>query len=373
MKVRQYFPLGKAHGKAFCNRTKETEKLVGNIMCGKHTFIVAPRRYGKSSLCETAFEKSGLPWTKVDFHLSVSERDAERFIIKGIMELIGKSISQIDKLSKVIAATVKNLNPKFNLKAGPFALELEINNKSTPAENVYEAIVLLEKLLVEKDEQAVLLFDEFQEVGEIAKGRGIEGAIRSAAQDTQNLVIVFSGSNPHLIRNMFENDRRPLYKMCKRLVLDRIDQEHYRSRMAPIAELKWNKDLPHVIFEKIMQLTEQHPYYINALCDEIWCECDNIPSLEDIENCWQGVVESERSDLVKDFLSLSDNQRRIAIHIANIGGNEIFSGDAAKEMSIAPGSLSATLSALIEKDFVERVGDKYRLVVPAYKSILKEK
>ena len=203
---------------------------------------MAPRRYGKSSLCEAAFEKSGLPWAKVDFHLAVSEHDAERFIIKGIMELIGKSISHIDKLATLITSTVKNLNPKFNLKAGPFVLELEASNKSTHAENVYEAIVLLEKLLVEKDKQAILLFDEFQEVGEIAKGRGIEGAIRSAAQDTQNLVIVFSGSNPHLIRNMFENDRRPLYKMCKKFVLHRIEQEHYRSHMAHIAKLKWNKN-----------------------------------------------------------------------------------------------------------------------------------
>ena len=130
MKVRQYFPLGKAHGEAFCNRLKETEKLLGNIECGKHTFLVAPRRYGKSSLCEAAFEKSGLPWAKVDFHLAVSEHDAERFIIKGIMELIGKSISHIDKLATLITSTVKNLSPKFNLKAGPFVLELEASNET---------------------------------------------------------------------------------------------------------------------------------------------------------------------------------------------------------------------------------------------------
>ena len=121
-----------------------------------------------------------------------------------------------------------------------------------------------------------------------------------------------------------------------------------------------------------MHLTGQHPYYVNALCDEIWCECDDVPTVEAVNDCWKGVVESERSDLVKDFLSLSDNQRRIAMYIANTDGNEIFSGSAAKEMSIAPGLLSATLNALIEKDFVEKIGNVYRLVVPAYKEILRE-
>ena len=60
MRPRDFFPLGKAYGEAFCNREKEAEKLLGNIQNGKHTFLVAPRRYGKSSLCEKVLEKSAL-------------------------------------------------------------------------------------------------------------------------------------------------------------------------------------------------------------------------------------------------------------------------------------------------------------------------
>lgn len=46
----------------------ETERLVGNIQHGKHTLIIAPRRYGKSSLAERAIEQSGLPSVKINFH-----------------------------------------------------------------------------------------------------------------------------------------------------------------------------------------------------------------------------------------------------------------------------------------------------------------
>lgn len=52
MNLRHRFPLGKAYGEAFYNHLNETKKLVGNIESGKHTFLVAPRRYGKSSLCQ---------------------------------------------------------------------------------------------------------------------------------------------------------------------------------------------------------------------------------------------------------------------------------------------------------------------------------
>jgi len=67
MKNRRLFPLGKAYGKAFCNRVEETQRLIKNIEGGKHTFLVAPRRYGKSSLCENVFEKIHCAWAKADF------------------------------------------------------------------------------------------------------------------------------------------------------------------------------------------------------------------------------------------------------------------------------------------------------------------
>ena len=109
MNIRELFPLGKAYGKAFCNREAETQKLIGNLESGKHTFVVAPRRYGKSSLCEHAFSKSGLPWDKVDFHLAITEKDIERFILNAVIRLVGKSVGKIDKL----AATIKKVVNKI--------------------------------------------------------------------------------------------------------------------------------------------------------------------------------------------------------------------------------------------------------------------
>lgn len=370
MRPRDYFPLGKAYGDAFCNREKEAEKLLGNVKAGKHTFLIAPRRYGKSSLCEKVFAMSQLPWSKVDFHLAIAERDVERFILHGVTDLIGKSISHVDKLASVIRNTAKKLKPTFELSAGPLRLELGVSYGSTPAENVAEALLLLDRLLIEKDKQAIFHLDEFQEVGQVSKGRGIEGAIRHAAQETKKLSLIFSGSNPHLIKNMFENERRPLYKLCKKLILLRISKDHYQKHLNKAAQMMWGKDLPEECFTRIMALTQRHPYYVNALCDEVWSENSTLPSVNKIQFCWDYVVESERSDLIKDFLSLSDNQRRVLIHLANLGGSYLFSHQSAQKMSIPVSSLPSAIEVLLEKDFIEKVGDQYALVVPAYKDIL---
>ena len=372
MNIRELFPLGKAYGKAFCNREAETQKLIGNLESGKHTFVVAPRRYGKSSLCEHAFSKSGLPWDKVDFHLAITEKDIERFILNAVIRLVGKSVGKIDKLAATIKKVVKNLKPKFALSAEHVHLELEVSNHSTPAENVAEAILLLDKLLREKSQRAALLLDEFQEIGAISEGKGIEGAIRSAAQETQKLAMVFSGSNPHLLKRMFEDERRPLYKLCRKLVLSRISSEHYQAHLNKAANLMWSTPLQKNVFSKIMTLSERHPHYVNHLCDVIWSSERKIPNVQAIQRAWNEVYEEERGDLIKDFLNLSENQKKVVKYIATVGGSNLYSSDAAKMMDIPPGSVRGAVEQLVEKDFIQKQEEIFILVIPLYKKILTE-
>ena len=150
-------------------------------------------------------EQLDFAYSKIDFHLAVTEKDVERIIINGVINLIGKSIGAIEKFTHVIKKHAKKLQPKFAVGAEYLKLELVLAENSSPAENIAEALLILEKLLLEKDKQAVFLMDEFQEIGMIDNGKGIEGAIRHVAQETKNLSFIFCGSNPHLLRAMFED------------------------------------------------------------------------------------------------------------------------------------------------------------------------
>jgi uncharacterized protein len=372
MNVRELFPLGKAEGEAFCNRVDETKKLIGNLESGKHTFIVAPRRYGKSSLCEHAFLHSGLSWGKVAFHVAITEKDVERLAINAVIRLIGEAIGQVDKFTALIKSFVKNLRPKFALSTEYMSLELEVSSKSSPAENIAEAILLLDKLLQENNQRAAWLLDEFQEVGAIAQGRGIEGAIRSAAQETKKLAMVFSGSNPHLLKRMFEDERRPLYKLCRKLILPRISNENYEAHLNKAANLMWGMVLPNNVFDEIMRLSERHPHYVNHLCDVIWSSETKVPDLKAVHSAWDEVCEEERSDLVKDFLSLSENQKKVVKYIATASGENLYSSAAAKVMDIPQGSVRGAIDQLLEKDFVQKHENEFILVIPLYKKILAE-
>src|SRR3990167_61975 len=178
MPIRDYFPLGIASDGAFCNRSQETALLVENIKSCKHSLLIATRRYGKSSLALHALKLSGLPYIEIDFYMATNEKAVETYLLNGVVELIGKALGPVDKLLTSIKKTVKNLKPKIEIGTTVLKLELNVEINSDPAINVKEGLLLLEKLLAERKQHAVLLLDEFQIVGVIAKGAGIEAAIR---------------------------------------------------------------------------------------------------------------------------------------------------------------------------------------------------
>ena len=368
----RYFPLGKAHGATFCNRVEETRRLIHYVENGTHTYLVAPRRYGKSSLCDHALSKTKIPSATLDFHLAVHERHAEQIILQGVTKLIGKTVGPIQKFQHVIKKYLTELKPTFVIGDEHLKLELTRAQNSNPATNIAEALLLLEKLLRENKKRAVLLLDEFQEIGEMQDARGIEGAIRHVAQETAHLSIIFSGSNPHLLEVMFEDERRPLYKLCRKLTLDRITPEDYKPHLDHAASKTWGKKLSEDVFEKIMEITERHPYYVNYLCHELWMR-NKAPTLNVVNDAWDMVIEEEKSDLVKDFLSLPDNAKKIMLYIANHDGKNLYSSEVSHTAEISSGSIPATIHLLLEKNYIEKTNGVFRLITPPYKKLLSTK
>lgn len=368
MRARDYFPLGIATGYAFCNRTDETTLLEKNIKSGKHTLLIATRRYGKSSLALRSIMRSELPYVEIDFYMASSEKIIEKYILNGVVELIGKSLGSIEKIATSLKQYVKNLKPKIHIGSDKINLELSSDENSDPATNVKEGLMLLEKLLEDKNQQAVLLMDEFQNVGSIAHGKGIEAAIRHAAQKTKNLTIIFSGSNRKMLNTMFEDENRPLYKLCWKLSLKRISQEHYEKHLQKAANQYWKKALNEDALSKILALTERHPFYVNKLCDRLWTYYDSAPPrVEDVSASWSAILEEDKSDSVKEISLLSAGQKNVVRLIAKNETEQLTSKQSMLALQMTSSSIMTALAGLEEKDIIEKENDGYQIINPVIK------
>lgn len=363
MRGRDFFPLGVALGSAFCNRKQETDLLIENIKSGKHTLLMGTRRFGKSSLALHALEQSKITYVEIDFYMARNEKVIESYILNGIIEIIGKSLGPIDQLITTIKRFVKHLKPKLDIGTATLKLELTTDADTDPATNVKEGLLLLEKLLEEKGKQVVLLMDEFQNVGVIAKGSGIEGAIRHVAQKTKYLTFIFSGSNRKLLKKMFEDDTRPLYKLCWKMELERISEEHYQTHLLKAAKIGWNALLGKREIEEILMLTERHPFYVNKLCDKLWTYFKKPPSLDEIKNVWIEIVEEEKSDAIKEISLLSLGQKSVLLNIAR-GVNKMTKKESLDELEMVSSSVMVALEGLEEKDIIEKKDDQYQIINP---------
>lgn len=372
MSYRQLFPLGKAAGMAFCNRIEETKQLIGNIQSSKHTLLIAPRRYGKSSLAERAIEKENLPSTTINFHLCTSEEEIANLVLDQVLQLIGNAIGHVEKMINSIKKYLSNLEPLLSFGNNLASLKLVPKQKTNPSVIISEALLLLEHLLKEKNKRAILFLDEFQEIDRIGQHRGIEGAIRTAAQEMQHLTIIFSGSIRSMLLSMFEDENRPLYKLCRKIKLDRISAMDYEKHIQHIAEKTWSKKLDIEVFQAMMKFSNRHPYYVNYLCDVLWESCVILPNVLNVEEAWQKVVEEEWSDTLKELSDLPLGQRRLLKYIANNEAKNLQSHEVCQQLKMPSSSIGAAAQALIEKDYIEKMeNDHFSVINPLLLAILR--
>lgn len=371
--MRKYFPLGKAYGEAFCNRVKEIQWLKGNLINVKHSLLIAPRRYGKSSLAEKAIAETKIAFIKINFHLCTSEEEITQIIVNSVTRLIGKAIGQVEKVITSVKKYGLNLTPRISFGNDIATLELIPRQKDNYAVTISESLLLIEKLLREKNQKAIIFFDEFQEISKIDKGTSIEGAIRTAAQEMQNLSIIFSGSIRSLLLRMFDDESRPLYKLCRKLKLKRISASDYKKHINKIAFETWNKELDEETFNEIMQLSNRYPYYVNYLCDVIWEENNQLPKIDDVRQAWSIVVEEEWSDALKEISFLSISQRKILKFIATSYVTSITSQKTCAELGMPSSTIFSAVEILIEKDYVEiDESGHYQIINPLLSAVLAE-
>ena len=286
--------------------------------------------------------------------------------------LLGIAVNSVEKAINSVKDYLRHLKPKISLGTQHAHLEFTVDRKGNAAVNIEEALNLIEKILAEKKQRAIMLFDEFQTVGLIAKGSGVEAAIRNAIQDMKYLSIIFSGSNRRLLQSMFEDKNRPLYKLCRKLYLERIEAKHYQKHLNKAAQAAWESDLTGEVFDYIMQLTERHPYYVNYLCDIVWTNNISLPQVKNVTKAWDALIEEERSDINAEIAQLSMGQRRVLKYIAHHPSESIMSVKAVQSIGVALSSISGAILALSEKDVIEKQNKHYCIINPAIRYVLSE-
>jgi AAA+ ATPase superfamily predicted ATPase len=368
-----YFTTKTAQGSTFCNRVEERAHLKRNIEKGHHSVIVAPRRYGKTSLVCQTLQEMKVDYTMIDLFCTVYANAICEKIVKGVSQLVRTMVPFTEKALQFVETCFKNAY--VTIKAGKIEIRVESSKPTfNPVTQILDILEGLEKLAAKNNKRVVVFIDEFQDLLKADYPDEIQAAIRSLAQKSQYICFIFSGSSRYMLKKIFEDRNQPLYMLCNTIQLERIADQDFKLHMQKAAKSKWKKELPEPVMHQILTLSELHPYYFNLLCDKLW-EGDKSPNEKEVEKVWQLCLAEQKDKLISDLESLNSNRMKVLSTIALLGevkepNSKLFMD----KVNLPLSSIQKALTYLIDYDYVYVTKENIvKLIDPLLMKFLREK
>lgn len=334
-------------GEYFTDREKEIKEISEEIVSGQSVILISPRRYGKTSLIMNIVNKIKYPCIKIDMQLITDELDFANNFLKKVL-----SLNKFEKIKYFL----KNLRIQPALQYNNITDEISIvfnpGERDVPI-YIEDALFLPQKVAEKIKKRIIIIFDEFQEVRRISNN--LEKKMRSIFQYHKNVSFVFIGSQEHMIRDIFENRNNPFYKFGKQIILRKIPDNKMTDFIIKRFSSK-NMDASKML-DKIIEITNSHPYYTQQLCHEIFVMSDKkVLNNEFINKAIDNIIMNHHYDFQKWWNELDNTERKILIGICNGDKNptskKFISINGIKSSSTAGSAVKRLLEKgiLIKKD-----------------------
>ncbi len=369
-----FFPLGLAIGRAFLGREQDQAKLIRNIQAARHTLLLSPRKYGKTSLVKNVIYELKCPATDIDLFLAATTESIQGKILTGCRQLINQVAKKPEKWLTVLAEYFRTTNKHWSVGIKGLSLEFSPESNDDVAQNILDALRSTEHILSKKKQIALLFIDEAQEIAKVEHNITIEGAIRHFAQESKYLVLIFSGSNRHMLAHMFSDNVRPLYDLCEQLKLERISPDLYREYFDYVAMQTWNKPLDSQVSTRIIEISQCHPKTVYLLSKQVWDHAqfnNRMPIQTDVDTVWDAYIDLKLKDTRYLLKNRSVSQIKLLTTIA-IGDNRELSGKKFQQkFNLTSSAIIQSLSLLEQDDMIERIPDScFRIIDPVIAATL---
>ena len=344
-------------GESFCNRKKELSELLRYIKGSQNVLLYSHRRYGKSSLIRQVFREIkkknlNVGTMHVELYGTISEKD---FITKSFQGL-NQLESNFEKLLKSVSNALKSIKLNLSIDSATGGTSVSPCFDAVDEKTVLEELMNILSKYSQK-RRLVIAFDEFQEVAGYTED-GFEKRLRSFIQQHSNICYIFSGSQQHLITEMFNSNKYAFYKLAESFPLEKIETKYYIPWVKNLFSQK-NVHLPVEQIEEIVARFENHPMYIQNFLFHLWEEPGKKEFSPEIINKVENTIIEKRSlEHTVLWETLSINQKKTLKLILLNNGYNLFNAGSLKSVNLKTGSLvTKALSSLKKKEIIVKNGN----------------
>jgi hypothetical protein len=295
------------------DRDAETKQLLDRAVSGNNSRLIAPRRYGKTSLLGRVIEEArGEGWAAVyvDFFGVLTLADvASRIETAYASQLEGR-------LASWFSGMRRRLRPALRLGvAEPIPAELEVSLDPQAEPPLLERLALPKRILERSGTRTLVVFDEFQDV--LAAKQRVDATIRSEIQHHGDAAsYVFAGSQLGMMRRLFADKRRALYGQATPVELPPLPADEV-AEYVDDGFRRTNRRLGPAL-DALLDVAQGHPQRTILLAHVLWELTE--PGTEATEEVWaeafDRTMREVHDELRAIWTGLSTGQRRALSAVA---------------------------------------------------------
>lgn len=359
-----FIVLGTIPDPYFCDREKETERLVRYLTNGQNVVLHAPRRIGKSKLIEHCFEQPAIKGKYYTIFVDILQTgNLQEFTYEFGKAVFEATASLGDKLMKQFAQTVQSLHTEYTIDpmTGFPKLSLSIGH----IENAIYTIEEVFRFLEQADKPCIVAIDEFQRIADYPE-KNVEAILRTHIQKMRNCKFVFAGSDRHLLGQMFQDYNRPFYNSAATITLEQIERSKYNA-FATMHFEEYDKHISPEDVDRVYDLFDGNTFAMQKTLNiafsltkkKEWCTIDTIRQAID------EIIEENDFSYRTHLMSVGSSQKEVLYAIAR-SGKAMQITSAAFVGKYRLGSASSVQSAVRKlkadgwvAEYINQAGQKY--------------
>jgi hypothetical protein len=344
---------------AFTDRKAEIRELETDIRNGQDVVLFAPRRYGKSSLVWRVAQRlvrKRVLVAQVDLMTTpTKERLAEK-LAKTIYEDVASPLFRAKERLRVFQNL--RIQPTVRVDPNDGSLTFGFEASRTPEdldETLERLLELPGRLAAERERQAVLILDEFQEIVDI--DAELPKLMRAVFQAQPEVAHVYLGSKRHMMRRIFSDENEPFWRSAKQMELGVIAPADFRGFIEERFEATGRSLEPDAV-ERVLEITRGHPYATQELCYFLWQRVapGGTGGVETADEALGDVLRSEHAHFTLVWGRASAGQRSVLAALARAPGHPLSTAYRRRFSLPGPSTVQKALQALERDELIARDG-----------------
>ena len=343
------------------DREDETHELLRKAVGGHYVRLYAPRKFGKTSLLKRALQdgeqQEGLIPVLVDLYRVVSIADVTiRFERAYAKHLKGALRAKVEEF-------LQRTGLGLSLGAFGISAKIQIDPKAEPLAALHALLDLPLRLEEGGGFRAFIALDEFQDVDKIPD---LDGLIRSHIQHQGEVAsYVFAGSEPGLMRQLFENKDRPLYGSAVPMRLGRLQDgdiaDYVADRFAGTGRSVGEALNP------LLEAAKGHPQRAIMLAHHLWERVakGGTATLGDWERAHESALAELQPEFDAQWRRLQPSDQKTLRSIVG-GGGSAFRQPILNRLDLEKATAQRAVKRLTDSADIEPDERRHRIVDPLF-------